>query len=320
MEDSRTAKAIKATETGFEATPLAGLAGVQSLSERLGCYLQLTKPTIMLLVLITGGTALILEGSFLVHPIKFFVFLLGLYMTGGAANAFNQYFERDIDSKMKRTMKRRPLPMGKISPTEALIFSALLGGGGVVLLGLVFNVLTAALSLGTLLFYSLFYTLYLKPNTPQNIVIGGIAGAMAPIGAWTAATGGVTWTPVILFLIVFFWTPPHFWSLALCYGDDYRKANLPMMPVIKGEKATMRQIVAYSFVTIGVSFCYLLTGGGIFYGISAATLGGFLLKSTFKARKILDKSDLWRLFGISIIYLFGLFLAMIIDRFVKALI
>lgn len=286
---------------------------------RLRCYLQLTKPTIMLLVLITGGTALILEGSFLTQPLKFIVFLLGLYMTGGAANAFNQYFEREIDARMKRTMKRRPLPMGFISPAEAVTFSIILGGTGVILLGVMFNLLTAGISLATLLFYSLFYTLYLKPNTPQNIVIGGIAGAMAPIGAWTAATGTVTFTPIILFLIVFLWTPPHFWSLALCYKGDYEKANLPMMPVIKGERSTMRQIVGYTIVLIATSFAYLFFGGGIVYGVSALVLGALLLKSTVKARKTLDKGSLWRLFGFSIIYLFGLFLAMIGDKFVSFL-
>lgn len=270
----------------------------------------------MLLVLITGGTALILEGSFLSQPIKFVVFLIGLYMTGGAANAFNQYFERDIDARMKRTMKRRPLPMGRISSREAAAFSIILGGTGVMLLAVTFNVLTAGLSLATLLFYSLFYTLYLKPNTPQNIVIGGIAGAMAPIGAWTAATGAVTWTPIILFLIVFFWTPPHFWSLALCYKDDYERARLPMMPVIRGEKSTFRQIQIYTIIVIATSFAYMFTGGGIFYGVSALLLGAGLIKSTINARKSLDKSALWKLFGFSIIYLFGLFLAMIGDKFV----
>ncbi len=292
MDESKTAQALKASGSEYHSASINQLSQSKSFFDSLKYYLQLTKPTIMLLVVITGGTA----------------------------NAFNQYFEREIDAKMTRTMKRRPLPMGQISPKEAAAFSILLGGTGVILLGVMFNILTVAISLGTLLFYSLFYTLYLKPNTPQNIVIGGIAGSMAPIGAWTAATGAVTFTPIILFLIVFLWTPPHFRSLAMCYKDDYEKANLPMMPVIKGGKSTMRQIVVYTMILIAVSFTYLLTGGGVVFGVSALALGGFLLKSTIKARKLLDKSALWRLFGFSIIYLLGLFLAMIGDKFVNLLI
>lgn len=157
--------------------------GLKWLILRLSAYMQLTKPSIMLLVLVTGGTALIIEGSFLDSPLRLSIFLVGLYLTGGCANALNQLFERDIDARMTRTMKRRPLPQGQIGAGEALWFSIIIGGGGVLLLAVMFNLLTALLSLGTILFYSLFYTLWLKPNSSQNIVIGGIAGAMAPIGA-----------------------------------------------------------------------------------------------------------------------------------------
>jgi len=280
-------------------------------------YLQLTKPTIMLLVIITGATALVLEGSFLTRPLDFILFLTGLYLTGGSANAFNQYFERDIDARMSRTKKRRPLPQGALAPGRALAFAVSIGIGGVILLGVRFNLLTALLSLGTILYYSLFYTLMLKPNTPQNIVIGGVAGAMAPIGAWAAATGTIGPVAIILFLIVFIWTPPHFWSLALCFRDDYRAARLPMLPVIKGVDSTLRHIFYYSLVMVAVSLSYGLFGGGILYLTSAGILGVMFVRKAWNARKLKDRKVYWGVFTFSILYLFGLFAAMVIDTFVS---
>jgi protoheme IX farnesyltransferase len=271
----------------------------------------------MLLVLITGATALILEGSFLAEPVKFVLFLAGLYLTGGSANAFNQYFERDLDARMSRTMRRRPLPTGRISAPGALFFAAGIGIAGVALLAGVFNLLTASLSLVTLLFYSLFYTLWLKPHTPLNIVIGGAAGAMAPVGAWAAATGSTTFTPWILFLVVFLWTPPHFWSLALHFQDDYRQSGYPMLPIVKGEKAAIRQIELYSYALTVASLAYLLTGGGWIYGIGAIGLGaGFVVKVAALKRGT-DRRSPWALFSYSIVYLFGLFAVMIIDKFAE---
>lgn len=290
-----------------------------SLRERALAYLQLTKPSIMLLVLITGSTALIIEGSFLLQPMKFLLFLFGLYLTGGSANAFNQYFEREIDGRMSRTMKRRPLPTGRISAGEALVFAVVIGGGGVILLGMVFNLLTAGLSLITLLFYSLFYTLWLKPNTHLNIVIGGAAGAMAPVGAWAAATGSLAIVPWIMFAIVFFWTPPHFWSLALHYKDDYKAAGYPMLPVIRGERETIRQIALYSVVLMAVSLAYLLVGGGWLYGWAALGLSVALVRQMIFLRRDLGKNSARRFFGYSIVYLFGLFVAMVLDKFAAQL-
>jgi protoheme IX farnesyltransferase len=211
-------------------------------------YLQLTKPTIMLLVLFTGATALVVEGSMLARPGAFILFMVALYLTGGCANSLNQYFERDIDAKMTRTASRRPLPQKRLTPGQALTFSVAIGLTGLAILAFYFNWLTALLSLATILFYGLFYTLYLKPTTSQNIVIGGAAGAMAPVGAWAAATGGTAWAPWLMFAIIFLWTPPHFWSLAVAYKDDYKKVDYPMMPVVKGDRATMHQVVAYAFM------------------------------------------------------------------------
>ncbi len=280
-------------------------------------YIALTKPTIMLLVLFTGATALCIEGSLVHQPVKFLLVMAGLYLTGGCANALNQYFERDLDAQMVRTRERRPLPMHTLSPLHALIFSVTIGLTGVILFALVFNFLTAILSLATILFYSLFYTLYLKPNTPQNIVIGGAAGAMAPVGAWAAATGSMAAAPWIMFLIVFFWTPPHFWALALFCKDDYIKTGLPMMPVVQGDEATLKQMFYYSLVLVAISLSLLFINAGIFYGASAALLGGFFLKKAYLAKKYKTEKLIRGLFGYSIIYLFTLFFAMIIDRWVQ---
>jgi protoheme IX farnesyltransferase len=218
---------------------------------------------------------------------------------------------------MKRTVSKRPLPSGKIKPTKALIFSVSIGVIGVSIFAIFFNLLTATLSLATILFYAFFYTLYLKPNTDQNIVIGGIAGAMAPVGAWTAATGQMDIVPWILFAIIFFWTPPHFWALALFCQDDYRSAELPMMPVVRGEETTLKQIVIYSVVLLFVSLSLLAFGAGWFYLMVASILGTVLIGKSVKALRFHNEKILKGLFGYSIFYLFGIFSAIIIDGFIS---
>ncbi len=276
-------------------------------------YIQLTKPSIMLLVLFTGTAALILEGSLLSEPIKFVLVLLGLYLTGGCANALNQYFERDLDAKMTRTRNRRPLPTGKLSPNQALIFSTAIGLFGVILFAYFFNWLTAALALGTILFYSLYYTLWLKPNTAQNIVIGGIAGAMAPVGAWAAATNSMDVTPWIMFLIIFLWTPPHFWALALYCKDDYRLTGLPMMPIVKGDDSTRVQILVYSIILVSVSMTLGFFGIGWIYLVTALILGFLFIQKAYQLYREKSDKKARGLFGFSLIYLFGLFAAMMIE-------
>jgi protoheme IX farnesyltransferase len=277
-------------------------------------FFNLTKPTIMLLVILTGAASLILEGSMLTRPFHFLLALFALYMTGGSANALNQYFERDIDRKMSRTAHRRPLPQYQIDSTHALIFSIFIGSIGVLIFGLFFNWYSAILSLLTILFYSLFYTLLLKPNTPQNIVIGGAAGAMAPVGAWVAATGSMDLAPWVLFLIVFFWTPPHFWALALFYKDDYRRAQLPMMPVVIGDKSTLRQILVYSWILVASSFAIFVSYKiSIVYGVVALILGVIFLIKSYQAKKDMTESRYKGLFGYSIFYLLILFAVIIID-------
>ncbi len=280
----------------------------------LKAFFALTKPTIMLLVIITGATALVLEGSLLSNPLYFALALLGIYLSGGSANALNQCFEREIDAKMKRTAGRRPLPMKRLSPLAAFTFSIAIGVAGVLILGLLFNWYSALLALATILFYSLFYTLYLKPTTPQNIVIGGIAGSMAPVGAWVAATGAMAVEPWILFLIIFLWTPPHFWALALVYKDDYRVANLPMMPVVKGDDSTFQQIILYSWLLVGVSFLLVVNASiSWIYLLIAGTLGWQFIRKSYAAGRSREVKAIRGLFGYSIIYLFGLFAAIAID-------
>ncbi len=216
---------------------------------------------------------------------------------------------------MSRTRYKRPLPLGKISPIEALIFSISLGVVGVLILGLFFNWKTGMLSLATILFYSIFYTLYLKRTTPYNIVIGGIAGAMAPVGAWMAATGGTAIVPWVQFLIIFLWTPPHFWALALCHQDDYRAAGYPMLPLVKGEKETIRQIGYYTAALVLGSLAPMIAGFGWFYFVVAAILGVVFIGLVWRARIMMAYEAYRNIFRFSILYIFILFAGMAIDRF-----
>ncbi len=277
-------------------------------------FLALTKPTILTLVLLTGLAALVLEGSLLGHPLRLLLVCLGLLMTGGCANALNQYFERDIDERMSRTRVRRPLPKKTVTPNEALTFAIAIGIGAVLLFGLAFNWISAAISLATIAFYSFFYTLWLKPRTHLNIVIGGAAGAMAPIIAWAAATGTLAVTPWILFLIIFFWTPPHFWALALCVKKDYAAVSIPMLPVIKGDAETRRQILIYTLWLVGISLALLLVQAGLIYLVAACGLGALFLKKAWRVWRQDENSQAWGLFKYSILYLMVLFVAMMADK------
>lgn len=282
-------------------------------------YLSLTKPTICLLVLITGAAALVWEGSLNRRPLEFLLVMLGLFLTSGSANALNQYLERDRDKLMKRTAKRRPLPTGRIRPTSALVFAVGIGVLGTAVFAAAFNSFSALLALSTILFYAFFYTLYLKPRTAQNIVIGGAAGAMGPVIAWAAATGleGMTWAPWIMFAIIFLWTPPHFWALALCLQEDYKANPLPMMPNVAGEASTLRQMFVYSVALVGISLCLVWSHAGLVYLVAAVMLGGLFLWKSILTMRDRSKKNYWGLFGYSIVYLFALFLAMMADTALK---
>lgn len=278
--------------------------------------LLLTKPTIMLLVVFSAAVALCLEGSLLTDPLRFGLILLAVYLTGGAANALNQYFEREVDAQMARTRLRRPLPQGKLTPNQALIFIVVIATLGVGIFAVVFNWLSAFITLATILFYGFFYTLWLKPTTPQNIVIGGAAGAMAPIGVWAAVTGKVELEAYLLFLIVFFWTPPHFWALAILCKEDYQKVSYPMMPIAKGDEATLRQMFIYTLITVATSLVLAALVGGYVYWAVAALLGGLYIKKTLEAQRNRSREMMRALFGYSIVYLFGLFSALVMDSIV----
>lgn len=270
----------------------------------------------MSLVLFTGATALVMEGSMLARPLDFALVLLATYLTGGCANALNQYFERDLDSRMERTSQRRPLPQNRMTPKRALLFALVIGVAGLALFLFWFNWLSAALAAGTILFYSLFYTLLLKPRTTQNIVIGGVAGAMAPVGAWAAATGTTAVAPWMLFLIVFLWTPPHFWALAIVNREDYIRVGLPMLPVVKGQKVAARHILIYTLVLVAVSLS-MAVFSGLFYLMVALLLGGLFIARSLSAKRQDTPEAFKRLFGFSIVYLFGLFFAIILQAVMR---
>ncbi len=288
------------------------------MNSRLLKYFQLTKPSIMLLVLITGAASLVMEKSLLRSPGLLVLIMTGLMLTGGSANAFNMYFERDVDSRMTRTSKRRPLPLGLIEPVNALIFAIGIGAAGVSIFWIFFNLLSALLALGTILFYAFFYTLYLKPRTRYNIVIGGAAGSMAPVIAWAAASGTIALTPLILFMIIFLWTPPHFWALALYMKNDYELVGYPMMPVAAGDRATKRQILLYTIALNLFSALLYSAGAGLLYAVTALAAGMIFIYKSAAVYMIESNQPARGLFGYSIIYLFIVFLGIVGDAALRA--
>jgi len=284
------------------------------MSLHVSSYLQLTKPRIVLLVLVTALASLVMEGSLLHQPGRFLLVLCAITMVAGSANAFNQYFERDLDAQMARTRTRRPLPLHRVRPRDALVFAIAVGALSVALLFSIANALSAWLALGTILFYGFGYTLWLKPRTVHNIVIGGAAGAMGPVIAWAAASGGLTLAPVLLFLVIFLWTPPHFWALALCVKEDYRAVRIPMLPLVRGDAETYRQIEIYSVALVALTLAMpFLRTGGLIYALLALGLGGVFVWKAVKARRIATVRSAWDVFGFSILYLFVLFLGLIAD-------
>jgi protoheme IX farnesyltransferase len=280
------------------------------------------KPSIMLLVLLTGTTALVLEGNLVARAsiesvLRFCAILLALMLTGGSANAFNMYLERDVDARMSRTKNRRPLPLGTIEPVPALIFAIAIGVAGVMIFFVFFNELSALLSLATILFYSFFYTLYLKPRTPYNIVIGGAAGSMAPVIAWAAVAGRIDIAPLILFAIIFLWTPPHFWALALYLRKDYELVGYPMMPLARGDLSTKRQILLYVVFLVILSAACMFEGAGVLYASVAVIFGAVFIRKSIGIIRSESKAAARGLFGYSIIYLFAIFGGLIVDAILK---
>ncbi|MTI18648.1 protoheme IX farnesyltransferase [Rhodobacteraceae bacterium RKSG542] len=280
-------------------------------------YIALLKPRVMSLVIFTALVGVVLAPT-TQHPVLSFVALLCIAIGAGASGALNMWWDADIDRIMSRT-QNRPIPAGKVTPQEALAFGLTLSGGSVVTLGLATNWVAAGLLAFTIFFYVVIYTMWLKRSTPQNIVIGGAAGALPPVVGWAAVTGTVSIESIALFMIIFAWTPPHFWALALFKNDDYKAAKIPMLPVAAGETATRHQILLYSVILmpIGVS-PYLLGYAGIGYGVLSTVAGlGFLYYAVqvWRTREgdAAHKAAV-KLFKFSLLYLSGLFAALLIEH------
>jgi protoheme IX farnesyltransferase len=277
-------------------------------------YLALTKPLIVALLLVTTfGAMLIAQGDIPAPPLLFFS-LLGGALTAGGANALNSYFDRDIDPLMGRTA-RRPLPAGAIVPRQALIFGLVLSIAGTLMLAVFVNLLSAALAVAGLLYYIVIYTLLLKRSTPQNVVVGGAAGAIPPLVGWAAVTNQVNLLALYLCLIILYWTPPHTWALMLTLTKDYERARVPMMPVARGESETRRQIVLYSLLMVAITLLpFSPQRLGFGYLIAALLLGTWFIHLAVALMRDPSKSSARRLYYYSHAYLALLFLAMVIDH------
>lgn len=280
-----------------------------------GDYLELLKPRVMSLVVFTALVGLsVAPGS--IHPLTAFTALLCITVGAGASGALNMWYDSDIDARMTRTAKR-PLPSGRIQPGEALAFGLMLSVFSVVVLGLLVNILSAAILAFTIFFYAVIYTMWLKRSTPQNIVIGGAAGAFPPMIGWAAVTGSMSFEPILLFLIIFFWTPPHFWALAIYRMEDFRRAGVPMLPVVAGESNTRLQILLYSVLLVILGIApWPLDYAGPLYGVVAVAMGlGWMLLAMRVYRERLPADQACRhLFAFSILYLFLLFAVLMVDR------
>ena len=285
-------------------------------------YFALLKPRVMSLVIFSALCAMLAAPGH-INPFLGFVAILAVSVGAGASGALNQWYEADIDALMKRTAGR-PLPMGKIAHEEALAFGVALAVGSVAVMGLSVGWLAAAILALSILFYTLVYTVWLKRRTPQNIVIGGAAGAFPPLIGWAAVTGDISALPLLLFAIIFLWTPPHFWALALFMEADYSKAGVPMLPVTAGPTATRRQILLYTFLLVPVTILPWALGlTGWIYGIVAALTGVVFIVNAFavyrnKAVLPTEMAPERRLFRYSLLYLFLIFAALVADHWILA--
>ena len=282
-------------------------------------FFALTKPRVMSLVIFTGLCGLLAAPGH-VDPVLGFTAILCIALGAGGAAALNQWWEADLDAGMRRT-KSRPLPAGRMERTSARDFGVGLAAASVLIMGLAVGWLAGAILLVSIVYYAVVYTIWLKPRTPQNIVIGGGAGAFPPLIGWVAVTGHVTLMPVVLFAIIFMWTPPHFWALALFVQSDYAKVGIPMLPVVAGEAVTRRQILIYAILLLPLSVVpWWIGGAGAIYGISAGVLSAVFLALSARVglRRRIGPDDTMRpekqLFAWSIIYLFALFGALVADR------
>jgi|SRR5882672_1180274 heme o synthase len=294
-------------------------AFTRSMLLRASDYLTLTKPRVMSLVVFTALVGLV-SAPTAIPPADGFIAIICIAAGAGAAATLNMWYDADIDAIMPRTAGR-PIPQGRVRPAEALVFGLTLAASSIVLLGLLINVAAAGLLAVTIAFYVLVYTIWLKRSSVHNIVIGGAAGAVPPMIGWAAATGGLSVEPLLLFLIIFFWTPPHFWALSLYRTDDYARARVPMLPVVAGKAKTRQQILTYTLLLVPVSILPWAFGFvGVIYGAFAILAGAklILLARQLQAGGKHGERAARRLFAFSIIYLFALFAAFLADKQVVA--
>ena len=292
----------------------SSLAG-QPFAARLSQFYQLTKPRVVLLIVFTAGIGMFLATPGMVPLQALIAGTLGIALTAGAAAVVNCLVEQKIDAVMART-RGRPLPRGQVTPLQSLVFAGAIGGLGLFILHQWVNDLTMWLTLGTFVGYAVVYTVVLKPLTPQNIVIGGASGAMPPVLGWAAVTGEAAPEALLLFLIIFAWTPPHFWSLALYRAEEYARAGLPMLPVTHGRKFTQLHVLLYTLILAAASIMPFVYGmSGWLYLTAAAVLGGIFI--AYAVRIYVDYSDALarRTFRYSIVYLAALFAALLVDHY-----
>jgi protoheme IX farnesyltransferase len=300
-------------ERALDSAPLAGGS--------VGDFIALMKPLVMALVVFTAFTGLVLAPGPM-HPALAAIALLCIAVGAGASGALNMWYDADIDACMQRTVSR-PIPRGLVTPDEALTFGVVLALGSVATLGVLVNWVASALLALTIGFYLFVYTMWLKRRTPQNIVIGGAAGAFPPMIGWAAVTGSVSAESLVLFLIIFMWTPPHFWALALYRSRDYERAGVPMLPVVAGPDETRKQIVIYAALLVPLATLPAFMGfGGALYALTSILLGAVFLAMALNVYRLREGREADRaakqLFGFSILYLFGLFAALLVERGVAA--
>jgi heme o synthase len=285
--------------------------GLEAVRQVVADYIALTKPKVQSLLLLTTVTTMYVAGDPSIGLVA--VTVIGGYLAAGGAGAVNHYYDRDIDARMARTA-HRPVPSGRVTPAAAFWYGIVLALLSFALLAAVVNLLSALLALSGFLGYTLVYTLWLKRRTVQNIVIGGAAGAVPPLVGWAAVTGDVTGTSIYLFAIVFFWTPPHFWALSLLMKDEYAAVGVPMLPVVRGERETRRQILLYSVLLYGVTQLPFCAGGfgGIYLACSVVLGAAFIAAAVVLMRRA-DRRSALRLYLFSLAYLAALFAAMVVD-------
>ena len=277
-------------------------------------YFELMKPKVMSLVIFTTVVGMYLAPNHL-HPVLALVSIIAIALGAGSAGAINQWIDQDVDSVMSRT-KERPIPSGRVDPAEAITFSLVTGLISIILLGLASNWLAASLLFFTIFFYSIIYSILLKRKTPQNIVIGGAAGSLPPVIGWVSMTGDISLFPVLMFMIIFFWTPPHFWALALVKSEDYKRARIPMMPNVVGKLSTKKQIIFYSILVLLFSISpYFLGFAGYVY-ISCTLIMSIIFVILSIGLIVLPNNKLEiPLFVYSIFYLFGVFIFLVFDKY-----